>query len=183
MQSTRGTQLAPAAQTDCTLKKDPLHVFMIRSMTIGDVFWWESVEIMIVSTTTFKSTRRRVLSLTARFPQNNNNKRLFSNSESADNKRVTFAKQLELPLLPIPELKDTASRYLNAIQSLSDLSKEDFEKEKSNAEKLHSQAKVIQAELEKLTDDIQTSYSKWMLDPEELSQYVKRYWQVLRFVQ
>jgi hypothetical protein len=82
------------------------------------------------------------------------------NLVNSGSKRITFAKQLELPVLPIPTLKDTAARYLSAIEGLSGVTKDDLTKERAHAENFEKQAKVLQAELEKLADEIQVSYSK-----------------------
>ena len=87
-------------------------------------------------------------------------KRFLSNTVSnGARSKITFAKQDELPFMPIPSLKDTADRFLNAIQPLSELSKDEFENEKAAALRFVKQAEGLQAELNRFADGIQTSYS------------------------
>jgi len=75
-------------------------------------------------------------------------------------KKVTFAKQEELSVLPIPSLADTADRFLRAVRSLSDLSKEDLEVETKAAAAFERQGDALQRQLENFADQLQTSYSK-----------------------
>jgi hypothetical protein len=93
------------------------------------------------------------------------NSRLFVTTGN-DDKRITFSKQAELPVLPLPSLQDTAKRYLTAISSLTDLSKEEFKTEEKLAQIfVDRQGLPAQQALENFARPLATSWSEFLFQP------------------
>ena len=64
----------------------------------------------------------------------------------------TFARQKELPKLPIPPLEETCSRYLRSLEGLQD-PREHAETKKAVEEFLHHDGPRIQAKLQEYAKD------------------------------
>jgi len=72
----------------------------------------------------------------------------------------TFARQHELPKLPIPKLKDTCQRYLTSLQPLQN--EKDHEKSKKVVEEfLNNEGPKLQSELESYASDKASYIEQW----------------------